>query len=195
MTCIPTDWGTIGFPDAGLLSAQDGRGLRESGTVQAVQYVVDRARRLLPGVGNGLDGLVHADRVQVELVDQEVVGVFGLDVPVGQYLSGKVAQVESDDDLGPCPDRGGENVSVVEVRQVEGADERFVARNDHVTNGEVHEGPGRCSRVSSRSGRLACRDLKVSSRIVSVHFAWTSPVCASRIRTARSVEGYNTFAS
>src|ERR1035437_3242959 len=125
-----------------MLSAQDGRGLREPGTVQAVQYVVDRARRLLPRVGNGLDSLVHTDRVQVELVDQEVVGVFGLDVPVGQYLGGKVAQVECDDDLGPCPDRGGENVSVVEVGQVEGADERFVARDDRVTNGEVHHVPG-----------------------------------------------------
>ena len=33
-------------------------------------------------------------------------------------------------------------VSVVEVGQVEGADERFVARDDRVTNGEVHRGPG-----------------------------------------------------
>jgi hypothetical protein len=62
-----------------------------------------------------LDGFVHADRVQVELVDQEVIRVFDLDVPVGQYLGWKVAQVECDDDLGPCPDCGGENVSVVEV--------------------------------------------------------------------------------
>lgn len=80
--------------------------------------------RAWPKVGNGLDGFVHADRVQVELGDQKVVGVFGLDVPVGQYLGGKAAQVECDDDLGPCPDRGGENMSVVEVGQVEGTDER-----------------------------------------------------------------------
>jgi len=48
----------------------------------------------------------------------------------------------NDDDLGPCPDRGGENVSVVKVGQVEGTDERFVARDDRVTNGEVHQVPG-----------------------------------------------------
>jgi hypothetical protein len=89
-----------------------------------------------------LDRFVHADRVQVELVDQEVVWVFGLDVPVGQCFGRKVAQVECDDDLGPCPDRGGENVSVVEVRQVGRADERFVAHDDHVTNGKVHKVPG-----------------------------------------------------
>ena len=41
-----------------------------------------------------------------------------------------------------CPDCGGENVSVVEVGQVEGADERFVARDDRVTNGEVHQVSG-----------------------------------------------------
>ena len=58
---------------------------------------------------------MHADRVQVELVDQDVVGVFGLDVPVGQCFVRKVAQVESDDDLGPGPDCCGEDVSVVEV--------------------------------------------------------------------------------
>ena len=85
---------------------------------------------------------MHADRVQVKLVDQEVVGVFGLDVPVGQCFGGKVAQVECDDDLGPCPHCGGEDVSVLGVGQVEGADERFVARDDRVTNGEVHQGPG-----------------------------------------------------
>ena len=74
--------------------------MRESGTVQAVQYIVDRARWFLPGVGNGLDSLVYADRVQMELVDKKVVWVFGLDVPVGQNFGGKVAQVERDDDLG-----------------------------------------------------------------------------------------------
>ena len=55
------------------LSAQDGRSLWKSGTVQAVQHVVDGARRFLPGVGHGLNGLVHADRVQMELVDKKVV--------------------------------------------------------------------------------------------------------------------------
>jgi hypothetical protein len=47
----------------------------------------------------------------------------------------------------------------------------------------------------SRSGRLVCRPRKVSSRIVSVHFAWTNPVWANRMRTSRRVDGYNTFAS
>ena len=65
-----------------------------------MQYVLDRALRLLPGVGNGLDGLVSADRGQVELVDKEVVWVLGLDVPVGPYVGGKVAQIECDDDPG-----------------------------------------------------------------------------------------------
>lgn len=47
--------------------------LGESCTVEAVQYIVDGAWRSTPGVGNGLNGLVHADRVQVKLVNHEVV--------------------------------------------------------------------------------------------------------------------------
>lgn len=68
--------------------------------------------------------------------------MFGLDVPVGQDFGGKVVQVERDDDLGPCPDSGGEHVPVVWVRQVEGADERFVAGHDSVSNRQVHQFPG-----------------------------------------------------
>jgi hypothetical protein len=80
--------GVCELPSYGL-SAQDGRGLRKSGKVQAVQHVVDSARRSLPAVGHGLDGLVHAGRLQVELVDKEVVGMSGLHVPVGQDFGGK----------------------------------------------------------------------------------------------------------
>jgi hypothetical protein len=52
---------------------------------------------------------------------------------------GKVAQVERDDDLGPCPDCGRENVSVVQIGQVKRADERFEPSDDRVANGEVHQ--------------------------------------------------------
>jgi hypothetical protein len=76
--------------------------------------------------------------VQMELVDKEVVGMSGLDVPVGQDFSGKVVEVKR----GPCPDSGGEHVPVVWVRQVEGADERLVAGHDSVSNREVHQFPG-----------------------------------------------------
>jgi hypothetical protein len=56
---------------------------------------------------------VHADRVQMEQVTKEVVGMSGRDVPVGQDLSGKVVLVERDDDLGTCPGGGGEHVPAV----------------------------------------------------------------------------------
>ena len=90
--------GVCDLPSHGL-SAQDGRGLRNPGTVQAVQHVIDGARRSLPGVGHRLDGFVHADRVQMELVDKEVVGMSGLDVPIAQDFSGKVVQAR--DQSGP----------------------------------------------------------------------------------------------
>ena len=90
--------GVCDLPSHGL-SAQDCRGLRNPGTVQAVQHVIDGARRSLPGVGHRLDGFVHADRVQMELVDKEVVGMSGLDVPIAQDFSGKVVQAR--DQSGP----------------------------------------------------------------------------------------------
>src|ERR1035437_2182925 len=105
------------FPDSLCYRRRTAAVWGSPGTVQAVQYFVDSALRLLPGVGSGLDGFVHADRVQVELVDQEVVGVFGLDVPVGPCFGGEVGQVECDDDLRRCPDRsiGGRAQNLISV--------------------------------------------------------------------------------
>jgi hypothetical protein len=147
---------------------QDGRGLRKSGTVQAVQHVVDGARRSLPGVGHGLDGLVHADGVQMELVDKEVVGMSGLDVPVGQDFSGKSlrlnvarARIAA---ASTCRSSGSgrwrEPMSGWWPVTTASRTARFISSRV------------RCSRPSSRSGRLACIDRKVSSGIVSLHFAW-----------------------
>lgn len=63
----------------------------------------------------------------------------------------EVANVPGDQDLGLRLDRGRQHVVVVRVRQVEAMLDRFVALDETVADGTVHELACAASRVGSRS--------------------------------------------
>ena len=81
-------------------------------------------------------------RCQVELIDQEVVGMPDLD-PIGlQGCSRKILQVERHDEVGPCADGRSQNMPIVRVRQCDGIDERLVTCNKAIPDMSIHQVSG-----------------------------------------------------
>jgi len=103
-------------------------GFDESHAIKAVQDVIDGTRLSLPGVGDALNGAVPGLAIEVDLVEDEVVGMFRLDVPLAECLGREVLDVRSDDHLGAGGDGSGEDMPVVGVRDRQCVDERFVSR-------------------------------------------------------------------
>src|SRR5690606_22476211 len=83
-------------------------GLDQSAAFEAGQDVTDGSGGIAPGVSDLLGTGPDDFPVQVDLVDDEVVGALGLNVPVRQYRPREVAEIRRDNDLGTCPDRRSE---------------------------------------------------------------------------------------
>jgi hypothetical protein len=94
---------------------EGGDGFDEAGSFEPAEDVGDCAWWVAPGVGGALDGAVGGLTVDVDLVEDELVGVFGLDVPAPQGGAWEVVEVGGDDELGAGSDGGGEYVPVVRI--------------------------------------------------------------------------------
>ncbi len=71
-------------------SAEGSDGLDETGAFEAAEDVGDGAWWVAPGVGDALDGAVNGLAVEVDLIEDELVGVFGFDVPAPKNGGGEV---------------------------------------------------------------------------------------------------------
>jgi hypothetical protein len=76
---------------------------------------------------------------EVELVEQELVGVRGLDPAILQSCRWEVLEVEGHQRLGMPSDRSGQDVPIVLVGQVEAGNEVLLADHGCVFEGCVHE--------------------------------------------------------
>lgn len=59
---------------------------------------------------------------------------------IGQHVNGEVALVERDDDLGLCEDRGGQDVAVVGVGELQSRHQRVETGNAGVGQRGIHGG-------------------------------------------------------
>ncbi|MBO9499250.1 MAG: hypothetical protein J7483_07320 [Novosphingobium sp.] len=101
--------------------------LDEAATLETGEILVRGGRAIAHRRPMPLAGGDRARFVEVDHVDDEVVGVDDLD-PVGvDRLGGKMLEIGSDDAVAPPDDRGGEDMAVVGVGQLEDVDERPVA--------------------------------------------------------------------
>lgn len=68
----------------------------------------------------------HCDtRCEIDAVDNELVRMLGFEIPSSQVMVRKVLQVERHDGLSSAPDRGGHDMPVSFVGQIDRAGQRF----------------------------------------------------------------------
>jgi len=122
-----------------LLPPEDRCGPGELRALQGVDDVVECGRRVAHRVRNRLDGRVHRVAIEMELVEKELIGVLGFDIPGREFMCGEVVQVEGDDRRCPGPDRCGENVAIPGIRQRHARDDRFISRDEAIGDRLAHQ--------------------------------------------------------
>ena len=76
---------------------------------------------------------------EVEAVENEVVGMFRLDVIPREHTAREVAQVECHDRLGARADGGRHDVPIIRIRQREPFDQRCLLVDHRARERDVHE--------------------------------------------------------
>lgn len=112
------------------------------------ENVLHRTWRIQPGVGDPLNGTEHRLTIKVNLVYNELVWMFRLDVPGVQCGLWKILQILRNDDLGPGFYCCREDVPIVRVREIEHVDQWLVADDETVSDRTHHQlaRPGECFR-------------------------------------------------
>jgi hypothetical protein len=123
-------------------------------TVEPAENVVHGTGWVPPGVGDALDGAVDGLAIKINLVEDELVGVFRVDVPFREVADREVAEVGGDDDLSAGLDRCREDVSIVEVGELEPVDEAARSRAPDNPAQPGASAAGRARAAGSRSGRF-----------------------------------------
>lgn len=80
-------------------------------------------------------------RREVDEIDHEVVRVLRLHTKRSEAVGRKVLQVPCDDHLRAGADRGGNDVAVVQIREIQPFDQRLVSSHETVRNGGTHQVP------------------------------------------------------
>jgi len=83
-------------------------------------------------------GVTDIGFVEVELVDEEIVGVLGLDSEGIERIRRKIFDVVRDDHSGPGLDRGGKDMAVIGIRQLKTGNQVAVSRDETVAHVRVH---------------------------------------------------------
>lgn len=166
-----------------------------SGTTAGIYWVATTPTARNRGLGTLVTATIARLAFEHGTIEYEVVSALRLDVPGRQRRLRKVLGVVRDDQLGVSLDRCGENVPVVGVGQVDDLDERLVVHDQHIPDRLVHQFPGAVQLDRVQVGTIELEVAKVSSRIRSVHFAWTRPAWATRISRSRRLPGQRTLAS
>ena len=94
--------------------------------------------------------------VDADLVQDEVIGRLGLDVPPPDVGGREMLQIAGDDDLSTGLDRRCQHVPVAWIRELEPFDERFVPGDEAVSDRPFIS----CRRRSSLSGRFGLSALE-----------------------------------
>lgn len=159
-----------------------------------IEHISDVLWRVSPTMRDRLHCLMHDYGVKMELIEQEIVWMLCFHAPRCKRLSGKVLAIEGNEHLGMRLDRRGEHMPIVGIWQRDGLDQRLVPGDQAIAYRSAHKllpisSRVRARRCASRFGRLAASLSKVSSKICSVHLAWTKPAIAIRISRSHSVDG------
>ena len=81
--------------------------------------------------------------VDFEEVGDEVVGMLALDPVLCEHVGGEILEVERDDDVGACANRGCKDMTIVRVvRKRESRNQALVARHEAVPHVSIHEVAG-----------------------------------------------------
>ena len=72
----------------------------------------------------------------------EFIRVSSFDTVRRENLGGKIAEIERYDEVRPRENRRSEDVAIVGVGKIQTCDQRLVTRDEAISNGTVHLGPG-----------------------------------------------------
>jgi hypothetical protein len=84
-----------------------------------------------------LQALERELRVQVELVQQEIIGMHRRQVERFESRDREVLEIERHDDLGPRPHRGGQHMTILQIVR-HGGHQSFIAADFSVREGLPH---------------------------------------------------------
>ena len=147
-------------------------------TFELAEHVLYVLRRPGPRIGDLLNAGGDGPPVDADLVQHEVIGRLGSDIPLPEVGGWEVLQIAGDDDLRTGLDRRGQHVPVSWIGEFEPFDEGFVSGDEAVSDRLVHQ--------LAKAVKLVRRDVRpvllsarsISSRISLVHLACTRPAWA-----------------
>ena len=139
----------------------------EPGPLQLPKDILDRFRWVLMRASDLLDAGPHHPVIDVDLVQDKVVGVFRFDVPGRQILHGEIL-VRGDDDLSAGLDRRSQYVAIVRVPQIQSLNQRFMPDTRQSATASTISSRVRPIFSGRMSGRLFCTAANASSRMRSV---------------------------
>ena len=122
-----------------LPGAQGGDGFDKAVTFELAEYVLYVLWRPGPRIGDLLYARGDGPPVDADLVQYEVIGRLGLDVPLPEVGCRKMLQIAGDDHLGTGLDRSCQHVPVGWIRELESFDEGFVPGDEAVLDRLVHQ--------------------------------------------------------
>jgi len=111
---------------------------RNTTALQAVQDPVEIAGRVSKVSGLLREHLVCNSRQEIELIEEELVGMLDPDSCREESIFGKVLDVERHDDLRASPDRGCQDVPIVVVWKIEAGGHLFPPLDEGVFERRVH---------------------------------------------------------